>query len=86
MQSHENKNEKCEIDAREKTLVITWVQHTEPLVHFSLGSNSHSFYVQNRMCVKIFLMIIITTFCIFTSDWSESLKYYIGNEEQLGFM
>lgn len=79
MQSH--KNEKCEIDAREKTLVITWVQHTEPLVHFSLGSNSHSFYVQNRMCVKIFLMIRIT-FCIFTSDWPESLKYCIRNEEQ----
>lgn len=68
MQSHENKNEKCEIDARERTLVIIWelVQHTEPLEHFSLGSNSHSFCIQHRMCVKIFLVVRIT-FCIFTS-------------------
>lgn len=66
MQRHEN--EECEVDAREKTLVVTWVlvQHTEPLVHFNLSSNSHSFCVQNRMCIKIFLMVK-KTLCIFTS-------------------
>lgn len=59
MQSHESKNEKCEINAEEKIIVITLIllQQIEPVVHFSLGPNSHRFCVQKRTCVKIFLIV-----------------------------
>ena len=59
MQSHEGKNEKFEMDAEQKIVVITLMllQHIEPVVHFSLGPYSHSFCVQKRTCIKIFLIV-----------------------------
>lgn len=57
VQSHESKNEKCDIDAEEKIIVITDVAAASRVKHFSLGPNSHSFCVQKRRCIKIFLIV-----------------------------
>lgn len=83
----EVKNEKGQIDAEEKIIVITLVvlQHTESVVHFSLGPNSHNFCVQKRTHIKI-LLDSENTFCIFTSYWPDNFKCFTRNEEQLDFI
>lgn len=68
-------------------MVITLVllQHIEPMVHFSLGPDSHSFCDQKRTRVKIFL-IVRTLSVFFTNYCPESFKCCSRNEEQLDFM